>query len=94
MARVMWNGHVLAESDDYQLVEGNVYSPPDNVRKELSRSNDATTICGRKGQAHHYGVVVDGEANPGAARYYPTPKQAAEHIKDHFAFWRGISVER
>ena len=68
--------------------------PPDNVRKELSRSNDATTICGRKGQAHHYGVVVDGEANPGAARYYPTPKQAAEHIKDHFAFWRGISVER
>jgi uncharacterized protein (DUF427 family) len=28
-----------------------------------------------------------------AAWYYPDPKPAAANIKDHVAFWRGVTVE-
>ena len=41
-----------------------------------------------------YHVVVDGERNENAAWFYPTPKDAAANIKDHVAFWKGVTVER
>ncbi len=52
------------------------------------------TTCPWKGVASYYDVVVDGETNADAAWYYPAPKDAAKHIKDHVAFWRGVTVER
>jgi uncharacterized protein (DUF427 family) len=39
-------------------------------------------------------VLVDGEENRDAAWYYPDPKPAASHIKDHVAFWRGVEVTK
>jgi uncharacterized protein (DUF427 family) len=33
MAKAMWNGAVLAESDRFEIVEGNVYFPPDTVNR-------------------------------------------------------------
>jgi uncharacterized protein (DUF427 family) len=38
--------------------------------------------------------MVDGEENKDAAWYYADPKPAAANIKDHVAFWRGVTVER
>lgn len=94
MARASWNGRVVAESDDYELVEGNVYFPMEAVREEFLRPSDTTSHCGWKGEAHYYDVVVDGEANRDAAWYYPAPKDAAAQIRNHVAFWRGVEVER
>lgn len=94
MARAVWNGQTLAESEDYELVEGNVYFPPKALFRQFLRSSDTTTVCGWKGEARYYDVVVDGEVDRDAAWYYPAPKQAAEHIKDHVAFWRGVEVSR
>jgi uncharacterized protein (DUF427 family) len=37
--------------------------------------------------------VVNGETNQDAAWYCPDPKPAAAEIKDHVAFWHGVSVE-
>jgi uncharacterized protein (DUF427 family) len=31
--------------------------------------------------------------NRDAAWYYPTPKDAAKEIRDHVAFWHGVTVE-
>jgi uncharacterized protein (DUF427 family) len=33
------------------------------------------------------------QENKDAAWYYPTPKDAAKNIKDHVAFWKGVSVQ-
>ena len=41
--------------------------------------------------ASYYTVVVDGQANPDAACYYPHPSPLARRIKDHVAFWNGAS---
>lgn len=93
MAKAIWNGAVLAESDDTVVVEGNHYFPPDSVNREFFSSSDTQTSCHWKGMASYYNVVVDGETNRDSAWFYPTPLDAASEIKDHVAFWRGVKVE-
>ena len=90
--KAIWNGAVLAQSDDTVIVEGNHYFPPDSINGELFEGSSAHTICPWKGEASYKTVVVDGERNPEAAWYYPAPKDAAAEIKDRFAFWHGIEV--
>jgi uncharacterized protein (DUF427 family) len=93
MARAMWNGEVIAESDTCETVEGNVYFPPEAIKREYLRPSERTSVCGWKGTAQYYDVVVAGETNPAAAWYYPQPKNAAAGIRDHVAFWNGVVVE-
>lgn len=94
MAKAMWNGIVLAESEKYEVVEGNVYFPPEAVRSERFRASTTHTTCPWKGVASYYDVVVDGQVNKDAAWYYPEPKDAARNIRGHVAFWKGVQVER
>ena len=94
MARAIWKGKVIAESDAYELVEGNIYFPPDSLKQEYFKESDRSSLCPWKGTAEYYTVVVDGEENPDAAWFYADPKSAAAQIKDHVAFWRGVTVER
>jgi uncharacterized protein (DUF427 family) len=94
MPRALWKGQVIAESDTFEVVEGNVYFPPDAVRREHLKDSATHTVCGWKGTASYYTIAVDGEENKDAAWYYPDPKEAAANIKDHVAFWRGVTVER
>lgn len=94
MARATWNGAVLAESDRFEEVEGNVYFPADTIRREYFRESPTHTVCPWKGTASYYSVTVDGETNADAAWYYPEPKDAAANIRDHVAFWKGVRVER
>jgi uncharacterized protein (DUF427 family) len=93
MAKATWNGTVLAESDDVQIVEGNVYFPPDSLKEEYLKKSDTHSTCPWKGLANYYHIEVGGETNRDAAWYYPEPKDAAKHIKDHVAFWKGVKVE-
>jgi uncharacterized protein (DUF427 family) len=93
MPRAIWNGVVLAESEHTEQVEGNHYFPPGAVRREHLRESATHTHCPWKGEASYYDVVVDGAANRDAAWYYPSPKDAAASIKDHVAFWKGVTVE-
>ncbi|GAC1515665.1 MAG: DUF427 domain-containing protein [Gemmatimonadaceae bacterium] len=94
MARAKWKDVVLAESDVYEVVEGNVYFPPTAIRRQHFHPSATTTRCPWKGEAHYYTVTVDGETNLDAAWFYPDPEPAAAAIKDHVAFWRGVTVER
>jgi uncharacterized protein (DUF427 family) len=94
MPKATWHGRVIAESDVFETVEGNVYFPAGSLKREYFRPSDRHTVCGWKGTASYYDVVVDGETNPAAAWYYPDPKPAAANIKDHVAFWNGVEVER
>lgn len=94
MARATWNGTVVAESDDFEVVEGNVYFPREAVKDEFLRESATHTTCGWKGVASYYDLVVDGQENRDAAWYYPTPMDAAKNITGHVAFWKGVKVER
>ena len=89
--KAVWKDVVLAESDDTVLVEGNHYFPESSLRREYVTFSNHRTTCPRKGQAHYYSLLVDGELNPDAAWYYPDPK-ADEEIKGRVAFWKGVKV--
>ena len=93
MAKAMWEGAVLAESNGTIEVEGNQYFPPDAIRKEYFEPSDAHSVCPWKGTASYYDVEVNGKRNAGAAWFYPEPKAAAKQIKGYVAFWKGVQVE-
>lgn len=93
MPKAIWNGVVVAETEAFETVEGNVYFPPGAIRKEHFVPSDTHTTCGWKGIASYYDVAVGGKVNKDAAWYYPDPKEAAHNIKGHIAFWHGVKVE-
>lgn len=94
MAKAIWNGAILAQSDAYEIVEGNYYFPPESVNREYFQDSNTQTTCPWKGVASYYTVVVDGEANRDAAWYYPNPQEKAKNIAGYIAFWKGVQVER
>lgn len=94
MAQAVWNGVTIAESDSFEVVEGNVYFPPTAIKREYFHDSETHTTCGWKGEASYFDVVVDDQRNSDAAWYYPTPKDAAKNIQDYVAFWKGVTVSR
>ena len=93
MPKAVWNGTVIAESDQGQVVEGNYYFPPDAIKQEYFKESNTHTTCPWKGVASYYNVEVEGQVNKDAAWYYPQAKDAAKNIEGYIAFWRGVKVE-
>ena len=95
MPKAIWNNKVIAEapSTEVQRVEGNVYFPLTSVKPEYLKASDTHSHCVWKGEANYYDVEVDGDVNKDAAWYYPDPSNMASRIKDHVAFWHGVTVE-
>lgn len=90
--RAVWNGAVIADSDDTVVVEGNPYFPAGDVDPARLRPSSTRTTCAWKGEASYYDVVVGDAVNPDAAWYYPDPLPAAAQIAGRIAFWRGVDV--
>ena len=90
--KAVWQGTVVADSNDTVVVEGNHYFPIDAVKREYLLPSNTKTMCSWKGQASYHTLFVNGDANPDAAWYYPDPKDAAAHIKGRVAFWKGVQV--
>jgi len=93
MKQAIWNGQVIAESDNTIVVEGNHYFPPTSIKKEFFKSSSTTSTCPWKGFANYYDIDVNGSINQGAAWYYRTPSDKANEIKDHVAFWKGVEIK-
>ncbi len=93
MPKAVWNGAVVAESDDTVVIEGNHYFPPGAVRGDHVQPSESTSICSWKGTASYYDVVAGGEVNAAAAWYYPDPKAEAREITGYVAFWKGVQIE-
>jgi uncharacterized protein (DUF427 family) len=94
MAKAIWEGTILAESDKTVEVEGNEYFPPEGIKKEFFKPSSTHSVCPWKGTASYYDVEVNGKNNHDAAWYYPEPKDAAKQIKGYVAFWKGVKIEQ
>ena len=92
MARAVWKGVELAQSDDCEVVEGNIYFPADSIRTEYFSPSETETYCPWKGVANYYNVEVNDEINQDAAWFYPQTKAAAKNIEGFVAFWNGVEV--
>ncbi len=92
MVKAIWNGVVVAESDDTVVVEGNHYFPKNAVKAELLKPSATTSFCPWKGTASYYSIATPDGINTDAAWFYDTPKPAAAEIAGRIAFWKGVKV--
>ncbi len=91
MARATWNGVVLAETSRPVLLEGNVYFPPEDVRREHLARTRAWSVCPWKGVARYYTVRARGQVNKNAAWFYRTPVRSPARSR---TMWRSGTGSR
>ncbi len=92
--KAIWNGQLIAESDDTVVIEGNHYFPIESVNKAFIKPSRTETVCHWKGTANYYSLSVDGKENNDAAWYYSTPSELAKVIRGRVAFWKGVQVNK
>lgn len=90
--KAIWNGKVIAESNDIVNVEGNAYFPIESVKKEFLKESETQTVCPWKGTALYYNLEMDDKVFNYVVWYYPTPSGLANSIKGRVAFWKGVQV--
>lgn len=90
--QAIWNGVVIAESNDTILVEGNHYFPADSLVWEHIDISETQTECSWKGTAKYFDIVIAGKRNRDAIWYYAEPLPEAEMVRGRVAFWRGVEV--
>ncbi len=57
MPKAIWNDAVIAQTERFETVEGNVYFPPEAVRMECLRPSETHTICSWKGMASYFSAA-------------------------------------
>jgi len=94
MARASLDGTILAESDRCEMVEGNYYFPPDNLKQEYFSPSSTHTTCFWKGTADYFSIKVGDLEIADGAWTYPQAKDRAKHIQGYVAFYtrKGITV--
>ena len=90
--KALWNGEVIAESNETVVLEGNQYFPREGLLDSYFTANGKSTSCTWKGVATYYDVTVKGDRNSGAAWSYLAPKEKAQNIACMVAFWGGVKV--
>ena len=88
-----WNDVVIARSDNTKIVENNHYFPREDVETGFLTETDHQTTCPWKGEANYFDIEVNGKKNKNGAWTYKEPKEKAAEIKNHIAFWHGVTVE-
>lgn len=92
-ATATFNGKVIAQTSNYEFVEGNAYFPPSSVDKSVFTPSETQTVCHWKGTASYNNITVDGKEVKDAAWYYPEPAtERAKGLKDYVAFCKNCSI--
>lgn len=90
--KAIFNGEIIAESNDTIVIEGNHYFPPSSLKKDFFKESNTHSTCPWKGLASYNTIEVNGKTNTDAAWFYPNPSDKAMKIKNYVAFWKGIEI--
>ena len=93
MIKVIYNGKVIAESNDTVKVEGNHYFPIESLKLGSLEQSNLKTTCPWKGVANYYTLNIDGEKLSDMVWYYPEPSEEAKDIKNRIAFYQKKGLE-
>ena len=93
MAQAIWNGKIIAESEDIVQVVDAFYFPKDSINMDYLKHSNTRTVCFWKGEALYYDLIVEGKINKDAAWYYPDPSPMAENVRNKIAFWKGVEIK-
>jgi uncharacterized protein (DUF427 family) len=90
--KAIFNGAVLAESNETVLLGTERYFPPATVCAGYLVKNGRTRFCHWKGYGECFDVRVEDVVLPDAAWTYPHPFWEAEEVKGMVAFGEGVEV--
>jgi uncharacterized protein (DUF427 family) len=90
--KAIYNGEIIAESNETIVIEGNHYFPPGSLKKDFFKESNTHSTCPWKGLASYNTIEVNGKTNTDAAWFYPNPSDKAMEIKDYVAFWKGVEI--
>lgn len=93
MAKALWNGHVVAQTDHPVRFDNNIYFPPEALNRAFFTESVHQSTCPWKGIAGYYTLTDGTRESANAAWIYRDPFPAAEPIRDHVAFWKDVTVE-
>ena len=91
MAKALWNGVVIAESDTTEIIEGNHYFPPDSIHRQYFREQATLLVVGKLPAITMLWWVTN---RTRMLHGIIDTKQAVEKIRDHVAFWKGLKFNR
>ena len=95
MTKAVFDGVVIAESDDVRNVEGATYFPIDSVDMDKLVESPTTSRCFWKGKASYWHVQSDGDVASNAAFAYERPWPLARRlVNGRIAFWQGVQIVR
>ena len=95
MTKAVFDGVVIAESDDVRNVEGMTYFPIDSVHMDSLAESPLTSRCFWKGKAKYFHVQGRSDIAPDAAFTYERPWPLARRlIEGRIAFWQGVEIVR
>ena len=93
MTRAVFDGVVLAESDDVRVIQGVTYFPRDTVQSSALAESDTTSRCPWKGKARYWHVEGEHDVATDAAFAYERPWPLARRlVTDRVGFWREVEI--
>lgn len=93
MAKVIWNGTVIAESNNTIVIEGKKYFPHHAVKQNYFFESEKHSECPIKGKANYYHVEINGKRAQNAAYYFPNPNPKVKNIQNYIGFGDGFLIE-
>jgi uncharacterized protein (DUF427 family) len=91
--KAIYNGRLIAQSDETIFLEGNHYFPPESVDDRYLKPSAMKSLCFWKGLASYYTLEAGGRTSKHAAWTYRHPLPWVRKIRDHVAFWDGVDVK-
>lgn len=90
--KAVWQGAVVAESEETLVIDGNHYFPPHSVKAEYVSPSRTRTLCPWKGIARYHALEVNGEVLRDAVWSYPHPLPWIRRLREHVAFSSDVEV--
>lgn len=90
--KAIFNGRVIAESDDVIRIEGNVYFPRSSVSPDALTTTRMFTPCYWKGMARYHHVRAGDRESRYAAWSYDHPFPWIKRIRSRIAFSEHVQV--
>lgn len=95
MTKAVFDGVVVAESNDVKVVEGISYFPIDSVQPGVLSESPTTSRCFWKGKASYYHVDHGDDTALDAAFRYENPWPLARRlVSGRVGFWHGVIIEQ
>lgn len=93
MTKAIFDGVVVAQSDEVRVVEGISYFPSESVDLETLIDSPQTSRCFWKGKASYWHVAGETEIAQNAAFTYHQPWPLARRlVSERIAFWQGVEI--